>query len=284
MLAVLDGDVPGSGPPKVRGFATILALVLATEAWCRALALGDGYDVVSWATLAAATGFAAASFVPGWRRLAFAGLCANQLLAVAHDFPGAGNHAYLEVVLCALVAFLDADDEEQCRIFLRAVRWIVCVVLLASGFQKLAWGYWLDGQQLAYSLWIPSFRPVLAKLLPADEFARVAAYAGQVGDGPYAIADPGFAMISNGIYLAEIALAGLLLWPRTRALAVGAALGLLVAIEIGAREVFFGLNFANALVLFLPAEVRRPAIGVAATACALLLLSRLSVIPSAVFY
>lgn len=283
-LRFLDGDDPDSRLPKIRGFTSILALLIAVESWCRALALWDQLEPIGFATLGGATLFAAASLVPGWRRPAFALLFVNQIVVVAHDFPIAGNHAYLEVLLCGLVALLDENDDEEQVILLRSVRWIVCVVLIASGLQKLIHGYWFDGQQLAYSLWIPSFRPVLETVLPPEEFARLLAFRGAVGDGPYSVQSPAFVALSNAIYVAEIILAVLLAVRATRVFAVVATFVMLLAIEAGAREVFFGLNFANALLLFLPFDVHRPAVAVAGAVSVLLLLVRLHVLPDAVFY
>lgn len=284
MLAFLDGDGEGSRRPKIQGFATILALLIATEAWCRALALWDGLDSLSFVTLAGATVFAATSLVPGWRRPAFLGLFANQLVVLWHDFPGAGNHAYLEALLCGLVALLDENDEEERVILLRSVRWIVCLILFTSGLQKLVHGHWFDGQQLAYSLWIPSFRPILEPLLSPTEFARLSAFSGNIGDGPYGTDAPALLLASNGVYLAEMVLAALLLIRRTRFFAVVATFAMLITIETGAREVFFGLNFANALLLFLPHDVHRPAVGATVAVALILLLVRLHVLPDAVFY
>ncbi len=281
---MLDADEPGARLPKIQGFAIVLALLIATESWCRALALWSQLTPLAFITLGGATVFAAVSMVPGARRIGFTGLFANQLVVVWHEFPVAGNHAYLEVVLCALVAFLDENDDEQQVLLLGSVRWIACVVLIASGIQKIVHGHWFDGQQLAYALWIPSFRPVLEPLLPAAEFARLVALSGNVGDGPYTVGSPLFVALSNSVYLAEIALVPLLLWSVTRTFAVIAALLLLLAIEAGAREVFFGLNFANALVLFLPGDVHRPVIATAAAVATVLLLVRLQILPEAVFY
>lgn len=284
MLAFLDGDGEGTRLPKIQGFATILALLIATESWCRALALWDGLESLSFVTLAGATVLAAASLVPGWRRAAFAGLFLNQLVVLWHEFPGAGNHAYLEAVLCGFVALLDENDEDERVILLRSVRWIVCIILFASGLQKVVHGHWFDGQQLAYSLWIPSFRPILEPLLSHAEFARLNAFSGNIGDGPYGTDAPALLLASNGVYLAEMALAALLLLRRTRILAVVATFAMLLTIEMGAREVFFGLNFANALLLFLPGDVHRPAVGATVAIAVTLLLVRLHVLPDAVFY
>jgi hypothetical protein len=284
MLALLDGDDEGTQRPKIRGFAAILAILLATETWCRALVLWDGYDAVAFAALALTTVAAAVSFVPGWRRTAFALLTLSQVVVVTHDFPAAGNHAYLQVALCALVALLDADEPSEQVVFLRAVRWIVCVVLAASALQKVVHGHWFDGQQLAYALWIPSFRPVLEPFLPPAEFARLAAFSGRVGEGPYVVASPLFVVLSNAVWIAELALVPLLLVRRTRVVAVAGALVFLLAIEVGAREVFFGLTFSNALLLFLPGDAHRLFVPAFATVATLLLLVRLAVLPDAVFY
>jgi hypothetical protein len=103
---------------------------------------------------------------------------------------------------------------------------------------------------LAHQLKFSSYRPVLGLLLPGDEFGRLVAFTAQVGDGPYRVQHLPFVVVSNAVYLLEMGLAGLLAIRRTRPFAVLPALALMVAIEAGAREFFFGLVFGNALLLF----------------------------------
>ena len=284
MLRFLDGDAPGTRAGKMHAFAVILALIIGTEYWARAIPKWDGLSALYVVSLWAATACCVAALHPRTRRAAFALLAAVQAVVIWAEFPSAGNHAYLELLLCLLVAGLRADRADEQVLFLRAVRWIVCLVFFYGGLQKLVHGYWAQGMYLAFSLSFESFRDVLRVLLPADELARLAALRGEIGDGPYHVASLPFVALSHATYLAEIALAPALAWRRTRALAIGAALAFLAAIELGAREVFFGLVFANAILLFLRGDLHRRLIPVFAAVLALLLLSRVGVLPPVVFY
>jgi hypothetical protein len=107
---------------------------------------------------------------------------------------------------------------------------------------------------------------------------------GEIGDGPYRVESAALLLVSNAVYLTEIALAALLFVRRTRWVAVLVVLALLVAIEIGAREVFFGLVFASALLTFPRADVNRRLLPVVAALLTALLLSRAGVLPEATFY
>src|SRR5262249_46757424 len=149
-------------------------------------------------------------------------------------------------------AFLALGEPGEERLYLRAMRWIAVVILFYSGIQKLAHGYYLHGEYLAFSLGGTAFRPIVGFLLPSDELARLGTLHGDVGAGPHRAASLPFLAVSNGTWIAESALAAALCWRRTRALAVAAALLLLLlaAIESAAREVFFGLVFADAILLF----------------------------------
>lgn len=283
-FAFLDGDAPGTRPAKIAGFAVILALILGTEYWARALPKWQELSPLYSGSLALATALCLAALRERWRRAAFAGLAATQAVVIWQEFPAAGNHAYLEWVFCALCAGLSARRADEQILFLRAVRWIVAVVFFYGGLQKLVHGYYLHGEYLAFSLSSPSFRDVLGLLLPADELTRLSAFTGAVGDGPYRVASPLFVALSHATYLAEMALAPALLWRRTRVVAVAAALAFLCAIEIGAREVFFGLVFANAILLYLPGAPQRRLLPVVVLLLAALLLVRLGVLPAMVFY
>lgn len=284
MLAILDGDVAGSRRPKIRAFELALALVMWVEPWCRALVLWDEMSTADFTHLAISTVLAPAAFWPPTRRTAFAGLALNQIFVVAWDYPFAGNHAYLEAILCALAAVIDPREEADRVLFLRSLRWIGVVVLFSSGLHKLIQGYYFSGEFLAYALWGESFRPVLQVFMPDGEFTRLVALKGAVGDGPYAVASPLFVLLSNSVWALEMATAVLLIPRSTRPIAVGAGLALVLAFEIAAREVFFGILFANLLLLHLPGRpsVMRPA--AFALLLGYLLAVRLGVGPSWSFY
>lgn len=277
----LDGAPPDGGD-QVRSFECALVSILAVEYVCRALHVSDlppGLWLATGAIVIAATLVLATA----WRRPALLALAITHAMVMAYEFPASGNHAYLELLFLGLLAFVNTADPEQRRLFLRAGRWIACVVLFASGLQKLTLGYYLHGQFLAYKLGTATYHTVLGSLLPTEETARLAALDGQPGAGPYLVSSPLWLAVSRAVVLAEIALPVLLVIRRTRLVALGAAILLLFSIETAAREVFFGLVMVNALLLFAPATAHRAFVPGAAVLLAALLLVRLGVLPHVVF-
>lgn len=276
--------LPRSDTTGLRAFELILILVVATEYWLRA--------VPKWGQLAPAYGvhLAIASVLclvalnPTWRRAALGALAASHAVLVWREFPATGNHAYLEVGLLGLAAFLDAGDATDADTYAGAVRWLGAAIFFWSGVQKVVHGYWFDGQYLAFSLDSAGFRPVLGLLVPPDELTRLAAYHGEVGDGPYIVRSLPLLAVSNVTWVVELLLAPFLLWPKTRTVAALTGLALIAAIEVGARELFFGLVFANAILLFLPGAWHRRATIPVAGLLAAMTLSRFGLLPEAVFH
>jgi len=280
---------PSAAADRLRRFELVFLLVVATEYWARALPKWNDLGGFYLGALATATAACVLAGSRPARRPGFALLAATQAAVVWQEFPATGNHAYLELAFCLLALLLDPfapppAGAADARLYLRAVRWMVCVVFFYGGVQKLVHGYWWQGQYLAYSLANESFRDLLRFLLPAGEVARLAALTGRVGDGPYLLTTPLARLVSIGVCVAEIALAPLLAWQRTRPVALVAALLFLLAIEIPAREVFFGLVFANAVLLFARTDLHRRFVPAVALLLALLLLVRLGVLPEVVFY
>jgi hypothetical protein len=262
----------------------VFLIIFATEHWTRSLALWESLETGSIVLLAAVSLFCFLAWLRTTRGLGFAALTVVQLLVLHRDFPQVGNHAYFELLFCLLFALLDPYVGDERRLLVRAVRWALCAVLFWSGVQKLVHGYYFHGELLAHALSIESFRPVLSLLLSASEMARLSAFTGAVGDGSYRVASLPFVAVSNLVYIAEIALAGLLVAQGTRVLAVAGALVFLVVVEAAARELFFGLLFANAVLLFLDSGIHARLVPVFALASLGLLLVRLGILPSFVFY
>lgn len=284
VLAFLDGDDPGTELSKVRAFEWILVLIVCAEYWSRATPQFNDLGLNRWVSLSLVSALAAATFSDRWGRAAFVGLAVTQLVRIWNNFPGGGNHAYLELLLCILCAALNVRAPEERRLFLRAVRWMTCVVFFYAGVQKVVHGYYFRGQLLAYSMGIEAFRPVLHLLLPHDDFVRLSQYHLQAGDGPYLISSPLVILLSNVTYVIEMALPALLVLRRTRQLAVVGAIVFLAGIEAAAREFFFGLIYLNMLLLFLERAVNRRLVGVFAAVLACLLLVRFKILPEVIFY
>jgi hypothetical protein len=254
-LAAFDGDTLGTERSKVLGYQAILLLVIGAEYWVRAIPRWDTLTPFFLVSVPLASFLCVAALYRPIRRPAFALVALAHGTVIAREFPAAGNHAYLELLLCGLCTLIDPDEPDERRLFLRTVRYLVVLVFVYSGIQKAVHGYYFDGQFLAHSLWMETFRPVLALLMPADEYARLAAFSREVGDGPYAVRSTFFLLVSNGVWIVEILLGVLLVVRRTRTLAVFAAIAFVAAIEVAAREVFFGFIYTNSLLLFLPGDV-----------------------------
>ncbi len=279
VLAKLDGDEPGSGGGKLRAFGIILALVIATEYWTKALARWGDLGAHEVAALVAVTLLAAAVVHGRWRRAAFAGIALVQLWYVLRLFPLAGNHRYLEAAFAASFAFLDDEEGQEQRLLLRCLRFMVLVVLFYSGLQKLVHGFWLEGQFLAWSMWKDSVRTALEPLLSTEEFARLTS-----GDGPYRLSSPPLLLLSNATWLAEMSLAALLIPRATRTLATLTTCALILGAEVLTRELMFGVEFVAATLLFLPGDALRRCVVPAAALLAALVLVRLGAVPEVQFH
>ncbi|HVM96519.1 MAG TPA: hypothetical protein VMT89_09025 [Candidatus Acidoferrales bacterium] len=283
-LAFLDGDDQATQLSKVRAFEWIFVLIVCTEYWSRVALKANDQSLSSWIGLALVTSFGIATLSTRWRQLAFSGLAITRAVLLWNDFPGAGNHAYLEVLLCVLCASFSVHDGEERTLWLRAARWMTCVVFFYAGVQKLVHGYYFSGQALAYAIDIEAFRPILQLLMPHDEFLRLSQYHGKAGDGPYLVSSALVTLLSNATYIIEIGLAVLMALRRTRQIAVIGAILFVIGIETAAREFFFGLIYINMLLLFIDRDVNRRLVGVFAAFLACLLLVRWNILPELIFY
>jgi len=131
------------------------------------------------------------------------------------------------------------------------MRWIVLSGLAWSGVMKLRYGYWLGGEFLSYQIATdPGFARVFAPIVPGAEWARLVALENRIGAGPFRAEAPLLVAVSNLTWLAEIVLPIGLLGSRTRTIAMIASLVLMIAIQAGAREIFFAGLMVGGLLLF----------------------------------
>ena len=141
-------------------------------------------------------------------------------------FPWTANHTFLAFLCVLLFAVLDTRSEKEGPLLLQSLRWITVVVFFYAGLQKALYGYWFHGEFLSWMIahGVDSWRAIFGVVAPADEVARLQALQRfEVGAGPYRVDSILFVLFSNAVYIAEMALAVLLLFKRTRAFA---ALGL----------------------------------------------------------
>jgi len=256
-LAAFDGDAPGTARGKVLGYQAVLLLIIGAEYWIRAIPRWETLTPFLLVSATLASLLCLAGLDLRVRRWAFALLVVTHGAVIAWEFPAAGNHAYLELLLCALCAFIDPDEPEESRLFLRAVRYVVVLIFVYSGIQKAVHGYYFQGHFLADAMWMETFRPVLALLMPENEFTRLAALDRNVGEGPYIVDSAFFVLVSNAVWIVEIVLGVMLVVRRTRTFAALASIAFVAGIEVAARELFFGFIYTNSLLLFLPGNVHR---------------------------
>ncbi|MCH8152887.1 MAG: hypothetical protein IH830_11015 [Planctomycetes bacterium] len=182
---------------------------------------------------------------------------------IAITIPFTANHVFLEFLCLGFLSLLDERDEGEAELLMQALRWFVGVFFFYTGLQKLLYGYYFDGQLLAYLAGTEDrFAAFFRFIIPAEELQRLqsynealvrpGAYSTKLGAGPYRVDSLLFVVMSNGVYLFEMLAGMLLLVPRTRVLAAIASIGFVIMIELGARELTFGALMVNLLLLFLP--------------------------------
>ena len=256
----LGTDSQAESDPAVRlhTLGTILLLHSCIETWFWMLELET--LVVGVAVLATAyTGLLALGFVPRLRRTALGLAAAVALAQVVWTFPFVANHTFLRLFALSLLVLADPGSLRERRLVHAALGWMAAIVLFYTGFQKLVYGTYFQGQYLAYMVSLTDrFARVFEWLVPVGEWSRLKAIGPPVpGAGPYTVDGAAFLAVSNLVYVVEIALAAGLLWWRTRRPAIWMALALIVFIELGAREVFFGLLFCNLVLVLHPRDVGR---------------------------
>jgi len=277
-------------------FRRFLVLQLTAEAWF--VALSDSPDRSSaWAILGGV--FANGDFIlPTLLAVALglvwtpasAGL-ATALAAIARTgfllqtFPYTANHVFLEILCCLVLLCFDRHRADERRLALGALRWITAILFFYTGLQKLWYGHYFHAEYLAIGIsWDNRYAEVLGWLLPGSELERLRAI-GQPfdGSGPYTVEAPLLVLLSNLVWMGEIAL-GILLVPRTwRTAAVGASLLFMLFTQLTAREVFFGGLFTNLLLLSLHRDWIRLCLPAFGALYAFVVLTRLGILAEPFF-
>lgn len=283
-LSIFDMGSASDRQAKLSVFERVLLIVSVSEYWTRALKTSGGLIGTTLLNPVLATVFAGAALYRPLRRPAFLSLALLHAVLIYNDFPARGNHAYLETIFFLMAALLDPVDEEEGRLYVRSILWIVCVIFFFAGVQKAVQGYYFQGQYLAYSVSRVTYRPVLSPFLSSAEFERLVGLTGRVGSGPYLISEPLFLAVSNLVWIGEILLVPLFIYPATRTLAMVGALLLIAAIEAGARELYFGLIYTNAILLLARTNLHRYVVVPIAILAFLMIGVRAGFLPDAVFF
>ena len=248
-------DAPEIASSKLRSIRRLVLITVACEGWFV-------LTYVPYSSHATAYGLVATVLlgcaVFGWRdRFARSAVALAFMLllgVVLSVFPENANHQFLALLLLILLLLGDSVGLEADRdavAALQSMRWIAATGVFWAGAMKLYYGYWLEGEFLAYRIATdPGFTRVLGILVPESELSRLLGLGTDLGAGPFRANAPLLILVSNITWLAELILPLGLLWRRTRATAMVATVLLFVAIQLGAREVFFGGLMVGLLLLF----------------------------------
>jgi hypothetical protein len=281
VLALTDGGDASIQATLARGFQLFLLLHVSARTLLWALKDNDQLALRLVLPIGLALCFLLAALRPAQARHATLGALLLLSTKLVASFPTTSNHFFIEYCCVALLAFCDLTDAGERALALNAARWLMLIIFFWTGVQKVLYGTYFNAAFLGISIaHKPTFASLFAWLVPGDEVDRLRGLrATGVGSGPYAIASPVALAISNGSYLFELVAPFLLLWRRTRTWAVLAAIGFVVCIELGARELMFGALFINLLLLFLPRPINRALLPGFAAFYAVLIASRLGVLP-----
>ncbi len=248
-------DEPEAASSKLRSIRRLLLVTIACEGWFVLGYVSYSSRPVAYALIAV---LLLGCAIAGWRdRFARpASILAFLLLlgVVISAFPDNGNHQFLALLLLLLVWLGDSPGAEADRnavAALQSMRWIAAIGVFWAGAMKLFYGYWLGGEFLAYRVAIdPGFTQALGIFVPEGELSRLVSLGTDLGAGPFRADAPFLVAISNTTWILELILPLGLLWSRTRAISMVAAIVLFVAIQLGAHEVFFGGMMVGLLLLF----------------------------------
>lgn len=206
----------------------------------------------------AMTGCAAFAWFPKRAHWAARAAAPVLLLQLAATFPFADNHFVLEVLVVVVLAAVGRNGEGETEV-LQGVLWVIAIVLFQTGFQKALHGQYFQGEFLAFMVGRGGrFGDAFAWMLSPVDVEQLAAHDPlRSGAGPYRVDSTVFVVVSNLVWVAEIALAGLLLWTRTRAIAAIVSIAFVLALQLGAREVGFALLFSCLLLSFFENDLGR---------------------------
>lgn len=262
VLALAGGsrDADASLAPErdlqVRGLQLFLLLHISVRAWLTAIA--TPYDQ-SWMIPIAivASGALLLGLSRNWTRSA-TGLAALAWTArLFFRWPQSSNHFYIELGCLLILWLLGARGDDNRKLLLQTVRWLVVIVIFYTGVQKVLYGTYFQGQFLAWEIATKeNFGAFFQPFIGAEEFSRLRhIHPERLGAGPFVVNSPVFLAMSNSVYVVEMLAPFLLLFLRTRVFAAFGFLLFMAAIQAGALELFFGLLMVNLLFLFLPRAI-----------------------------
>jgi hypothetical protein len=167
-------------------------------------------------------------------------------------FPQGANHLFLAFLAYSILAMMNPHDRNQGDLALAAVRWLVVIVLVWSGIQKLVGGAYFQGQFIAVEIGESGrFSGIFGALASERELNHLRQLGPpRAGGGPFRFDSWPAVLLSNAVPILEIAVGALLASKRARRIGALATLALIGAIEVGARELSFGLLMVAMLSTF----------------------------------
>jgi hypothetical protein len=184
----------------------------------------------------------------------FAALAAVIVMALrfSQTWPTQPNHYGLFTLALFLLAVLDLEKEDEQALGLQAVRWLTVITLFFTGAQKLLYGTYFHGEFMAWKIAIDEhFAKPFRYLLTETEYSRLRALDGmRFGSGEYRPDSLILVVISNLVYVFELAVPVFLLLGKTRIPALVASVIFIFVVESAAREYFFGVGFVALLLTF----------------------------------
>lgn len=203
-----------------------------------------------------------------WARQATTIATAAYGLLLWLGFPLVANHQYLVLISFALLSLLGRRVAQEQALLLCTLKWLIVIGIFYAGVQKILYGYYFQGEALAYFIRRSErFRDLFGLVVPASEMARLAAIELGPGAGPFRSNSVVLLTLSHLSYLGELVLPPMLLVRKFRSFALWASLFYFGAIEAGARElVFAGLLLAY-LSLFSASDLIRKLLPVVVALC-----------------
>ena len=95
------------------------------------------------------------------------------IVEVAIMLPFTANHVFLEFLCLAFLSLLDERDELEAELLLPAIQSVIAIFFY-TGLQTLLYGYYFDGQFLAYLAGTEDrFAALFQFIIPAEELERL---------------------------------------------------------------------------------------------------------------
>ncbi len=255
LLNCVGSDTTALARARLSAVRRILLFGLLVENLEAIARRSEAPDVATVAFVAGIGLCALAVWREGWGRLSCAIACLVTGAQLITNFPVHANHHVLIFICLAVLAGLDGPSEDEPVLAVQSLRWIIPIGFFWAGLQKVLYGYYFGGELLAYGIAeTDRFAALFRWVLSDADFTRLRSDALREAGGPFRVDSTLFRALSNASYLGEIAVALPLFWQRTRTTAAVAGIGLIAAIEAGAREVFFGSLMVNLLLLYFPAN------------------------------